>query len=219
MKIIFFLALTLPVFNADLSCAGDEYCAQCTDSTSTTATAPLNCELCYGSIATTNATTNLTTCVAPTTKIDDCISYSAATTCSGCDKGYYLSGNACVEIPLDDCLSYNATTKLCLACDEKVLGADGLCTDTDCTDDNCEACTATSCALCKDGYSFSSANANLTCYKSAEDHCAVQTTSSDSTAECTQCRVGYLLTIDGECKPGNAMVMFVAIGALIATLF
>lgn len=156
MKFIFFLALTLPVFSD--SCIGDQYCLAC-DTAST-------CVMCGGSYLSTS-TAGVVSCVAPTTKKDNCIAYSDATTCEACAAGYYLSGNACVEGTIDKCESYESST-VCSGCDGKELTTTTTngtttytCSDNDCTVGHCAVCGTAYCNYCDGDYAFNGTSATL----------------------------------------------------------
>ena len=98
-------------------------------------------------------------CTAPTTKVENCISYSNATTCRQCDKDYILDGTKCEKLSTPKITNCKVESKgICSACTGYDLASDGKkCESTACKLDNCEACgkkngTTQTCAMCKDGY-------------------------------------------------------------------
>ena len=98
-------------------------------------------------------------CTAPTTKVENCLTYKDATTCNGCDEGYTLSSNKCTKTAdptIKNCKSQNGD--VCMGCTGFDLAADGKsCTENACSLDNCDACGAKdgdnqTCAMCKEDY-------------------------------------------------------------------
>lgn len=173
MKIILFLIATIAAQNGQCPSA-DQYCLSCSST---------NCGACaYSFLSTTKQ------CTAPTTKVDGCISYSNATTCSACAPGKQLSANACTNISITNCLA--VLNNLCVACANAMRpAADGKsCSTTACTTSNCQICSFSSntelCLSCKSGYAMDSTTGACVAEKTA--NCDVQT----STA-CTACELGY----------------------------
>ena len=130
MKTFFVLALILNMTitaDANGQCpSADRYCLSCSGTT---------CVACAYAYADTNGL-----CHPPTTYVDNCITYTSATVCGGCDDGYYLSGNSCVEISVTDCVDVEVTAPTkCVVCDDgyKADPAAGTCTTTVCGITNC----------------------------------------------------------------------------------
>ena len=155
----------------------DEFCLACAG------------EACIGCASSyLDATTKQ--CMAPTTALDDCLSYESATKCSGCKDKYYLNSSAaCVEITEANCFMTDTAGK-CTHCDNGIVGTDGKCPGTTaCTVANCSVCQIVdakeTCVKCADTYL---AMADGTCSTGASNsNCAMLTTAG----KCGICMPGY----------------------------
>ena len=155
--------------------SADQYCADCLSDV---------CSSCH------YAYKDVKVCKPPTTKIDHCVSYLNATTCSACDWGYELKSNKCEKITIDNCLV--VVLGKCTVCKDKKKNntTDGKCTTTACTKTNCDNCTVATvgtvstevCVQCSSGY----ANVLGSCVKEVTANCMTQ-----GATKCTACKKGY----------------------------
>ena len=174
-------------------CPDDERCAWCEGTT---------CKGCaYGYLSGGE-------CMAPDDSVENCVSYSNATTCSDCDFGYDYNSTdkKCVKIDIANCDSLNPVKKTdCLICGNKVEAKDGKCDagNTKCPD-NCDRCTEGVCIWCSSGYSL---NTSFACIKEPTANCFL--TEVDET-KCSVCLLGYYDN-EGTCKKGvsSAAIMSV----------
>ena len=129
----------------DCTAGADKMCGQCKKAS--------GCTMCWDGYPKDKI------CTAPTTKVENCISYKSATECSGCEENYTLASNKCTknaDPTIKNCKAQVGS--LCAGCTGFELAADAKsCTETACKLDNCEACgiksgTAQTCAFCKEGY-------------------------------------------------------------------
>ena len=147
----------------------------------------------------------------PTTKVDNCIGYTNATTCGNCDIGYYYSSGdkKCMKIDITDCDEVNpeAPTK-CVTCGNGVKPKDGKCdSGNDKCPDNCDSCGLDGCSLCSSGYSL---NAEDKCVTQPYDGCYI--IDPLDAKKCFVCKPGYYDTNDA-CKK-NVRIM--GISSLVA---
>ena len=195
------------------ACPNDEYCASCNGTT---------CAICVNSYISSGI------CVAPTTSVNNCYSYSNATTCATCNSGYYLSGNTCTAISVTNCVEVSSTnTASCIACNNGYLPSNGACNgSTKCGVDNCSMCkysdnstgtasstttsntptsTATAvCIVCDNNYSVI---ANGTCVKEPTTNCLAASTTTSTTIStdntgytCSLCARGYYDDGTNDCN-------------------
>ena len=163
-------------------------------------------------------------CTAPTTKVDNCLTYKSATECSACEDDYLLESNKCTKLAAATIKNCKRESKgICGGCTGFDLAADGKsCTETACKLDNCEACgkkngTAQTCAYCKDGYYM---NDKFLCVAnpSGMDKCVISTA-----GKCTSCKAkSYVesFTSDADFRCSAPSMFFAAIlTSVIGLLF
>ncbi len=175
--------------------------AQCPDDTKCVSCDGTTCLACNGYYLSGGK------CMEPTTKVDNCSGYSNATTCEGCDLGYYYKSadKKCVKIDVANCAFVDPTAPtVCIGCNNGVNVKDGKCDsgNTKCPD-NCDTCLLGFCAWCSKGYTL---NTSAACIKEPWDNCLV-VDPLDAT-KCGICRPGYYDT-NTECK-GNVRIMGIA---------
>lgn len=99
------------------------------------------------------------------------MSYSSTGVCLGCEEGKNFLVTSCPNVSVSGCLSELAG--ICTVCsDQKTPASDGKsCTDTKCSDANCDACSvvggAQLCAKCKSGYALDLSTAKCAAEKTA----------------------------------------------------
>ena len=150
MKLFVAMLLIATTFAADATAkdcttAADKMCGACLKAT--------GCTMCWESYPKNKI------CTAVTTKVENCLIYSSATECSGCNEGYTLDNKKCTKTAAPTIKNCATESKgVCSSCTGFDLAADGKsCTQTACKLDNCEACgkkngNAQTCAKCKNGY-------------------------------------------------------------------
>ena len=179
IKFILMLLIIAPWSKAEETANGkceegkDEYCAACVEK---------KCTTCYASYAKDGQ------CMAPETALDNCIMYTDATTCAGCDSKYGLASGKCTALTVENCLAANGSD--CLVCDGLHDSEDEKkCKGTACTIAECTSCKTVeskeNCTSCNLGYSVSSDK--LKCEANAEAGCSTAT-------GCTSCIYGYYVS-------------------------
>lgn len=162
-------------------------------------------------------------CQPPTSKLNNCIIYSNATTCTACDEGYNLVNNACQAITIADCLAVTTTTTAatgttaatttttCTVCNNKKLPANGTCANgTACNLSNCDVCaSSTRCARCSEKYAVST---DGTCISEAVANCRIGTATA-----CTTCDLGYYNNAT-SCKDSSVQDSTYIMSAIVALL-
>ena len=172
--------------------------AQCPEDTKCLSCDDTKCTSCYGYYLSDGK------CMEPTEKVDNCVGYTNATTCEGCDLGYYYKAadKKCMKIDIANCVFVDPSAPtVCLGCDNGVNAKDGKCdSGNDKCPTNCDTCILGFCAWCSSGYSL---DVNLACIKEPWSNCLV-VDGKDAT-KCGTCRPGYYDT-NTECKK-NARIM------------
>ena len=157
MKLFVAMLLIATTYGADATAkdctaAADKMCALCMKAT--------GCTTCWDGYPKDKI------CTAPTTKVENCISYKDATTCQACESDYDLASNKCTKraaATIKNCKMQVGT--LCSGCIGFDMASDAKsCTETACKLDNCEACgvkngTTQTCSICKDTHYIDSKGA------------------------------------------------------------
>ena len=170
-------------------CPADENCMSCTGTT---------CIACYKSYLSAGV------CKEPTEKVDNCIAYTNATTCEGCDFGYYYKSadKKCVKIDIANCAHVvEQAPTVCVACNNGVQAKDGKCDSGNAKcPTNCDTCILGFCSYCSSGYAL---DVNLACVKSEVANCYV--IDPLDAKNCSICEPGYYDTNEA-CK-GSFRIM------------
>ena len=197
MKVaLLFLIATIAAQNGKCPNA-DKYCLSCNSA---------SCLSCV------NAYLSSGQCVAPTTKVANCVTYLANNVCSSCAPGYVLSSPiSCTKSTIANCVAELAS--VCISCDAaKKPAADGKsCSTTACTDANCKYCSVSAgietCAVCNTGYAY-----DMTTFKCVAEkvaNCAFQTGST-----CSICDQGYYVK-DATCEKSDLQTSAVSMGKFV----
>jgi len=129
--------------------------------------------------------------------IFQCRLYTAASTCTQCNAGYYLSNNACIQSTLiNNCFTYSANYT-CSACNSGFF----LQNSTSCitaTATNCLTYTsATVCATCASNFGLQTSNGVTSCVAINVANCVNATTVAPFT--CLTCIQGFFPNANGVC--------------------
>ena len=162
-------------------------------------------------------------CVAPTIKVDRCVSYVKNGVCQICENGYHVDRNGrCVSISIKNC-SELASLDKCAICKDGILVKNGRCDDTKsvCTTPNCASCTAKNgiefCARCKSGYAILFKNGKASC--SGElgktNNCLYLNSASPNT--CAVCDFNFYYT-NGSCHKSTVYSVNVASGRILGLI-
>ena len=175
------------------ACPSDEYCLSCVETRCT------NCFNTYPDEA--------GICQDPTTAVAYCSAYSNATTCSGCEPGYRLNGNACTAVGLDNCHASVMVDgqERCVFCESGYINntTTHVCEEGDCTISNCRNClrtvvgetTTTSCVWCEDDYILSATATSCVAETDATDECWMLGTDGN----CASCIPGHYMDANSGC--------------------
>ncbi len=218
MNLKFYITLTALVSFTTQDCTSttspDKMCLSCN-------TANKSCTSCGGGFP------EGLVCKAATTTVDNCFSYSANGTCSGCQGGYTLKGSVCIANP-DDCHMANSSdTTKCVVCEPgKQINAEGVCETKACTTTNCQQCqsvtvatvTSEACVRCSSGYIM----VGTACVSSTLTGCINGT----SATNCSTCMPNYYWlssNSNGTCvsydQGYSSFAGLAVVGSLIAMLF
>lgn len=143
MKLIFVILIATTLAENGSCPTGDKYCLSCNGT---------QCEACVFSVLSNGK------CVDPNTRINGCVGYLTSSTCAACDMGKNNLITSCPNLTIANCAS--ETAGVCTACKNgKTPSSDGKsCTDTACSDANCDICTVVgtiqACSMCKSGYAL-----------------------------------------------------------------
>ena len=163
------------VANGSCAFGRDQFCPFCVGQ---------KCKICYHSYNVDGQ------CVQPATEIENCLSYSNATTCSACKLKYHLEAGRCERITLNNCLS--SVGRSCLICDGFIESeSNTTCTSKGCSIENCSTCFTKhdeeNCLFCKIGFGIS--KDKKSCVKPTGKYSGC--TQSD---DCTICDYGYYVS-------------------------
>ncbi len=141
-------------------------------------------------------------CKTPSTAIANCSYYSDATTCAGCNDGYYLKDKACTALTVANCAKADPLGN-CIACKDgkKYDTTTKTCTSTACTAANCNQCsvvlTTETCVRCNSGYKLAT---------SGTTSCVADTTGCqyEALGMCGRCHDGYHMKGLGTCVKNSS---------------
>ncbi len=145
------------------------------------------------------------TCSIPSTKIQNCVSYTSNSVCRVCNFGYYKNNDGyCSLIFTPKCLVMDDNLQHCTACSNKILVNNGKCDGTtQCSIPNCLICGLNGgseiCAVCEKDYSLTKSVDKTTCVQqtNSTNNCMVLNPSNSSA--CLMCHYNYYIA-NGTCN-------------------
>ena len=163
-------------------------------------------------------------CTVPASEIQNCVSYTKASTCRVCNFGYYKNSDGyCSLIFTPKCLVMDDNLMHCTACSGKILVSNGKCEGTaKCSTPKCSICGLSSgtefCAMCENGYSLKKESDKVSCVQQTNSttNCMALNPSDPNT--CLMCQYNYTIA-NGACGlSANYTVTWNATASKIASL-